>query len=288
MAWFKVDDGFHDHPKVDDLSLEATGLWLLCATWSSRHLTDGVVPVSRIRKLGGTPDMCSELVRANMWRTSPDVRDDGAPNAYEYINWGDWNPTKSAVEEERKKARKRMADLRNKGGGQGKRSGEHDPNERRTSPNVLDPVPSRPVPSSSKEEEEGGAGGMLPADELSEETSPPPPSNRRKPAKPIPEDWSPTTSHEAKAQELGLDVHVMADEFVNWALSKDERKADWSKAFHGWLTRQARWRREGSARPAIAPKGQAKEDANIANLSAWVQSKQAQQNQLPFPGGDPA
>ena len=49
------------------------------------------------------------------------------------------------------------------------------------------------------------------------------------------------TAHEEKAQQLGLDVHGIADEFVNWAISKDERKADWSAAFHNWLTREAKW-----------------------------------------------
>lgn len=154
MAWFKVDDGFHDHPKVDDLSLEAVGLWLLCATWASRHLTDGVVPVSRVWKFGGTDDLCSELVRANMWRTSPDVRNDGSPNAYEYINWGDWNPTREDVQEDRKKARERMRTLRGKRPDQGERSPEHSPNVQRTSPFVRNPVPSRPVQPSPKGEGE--------------------------------------------------------------------------------------------------------------------------------------
>lgn len=115
-----------------------------------------------------------------------------------------------------------------------------------------------------------------------------PPTGRRKPARPIPEDWSPTTSHEEKAQRLGLDVHQVADEFVNWAISKDERKADWSAAFHNWLTREAKYRQDRKSRPQFAPKGQAKEDANLASLAAWVESKNKRQNELPFPGGDPA
>lgn len=130
-------------------------------------------------------------------------------------------------------------------------------------------------------EEQGNRGG-------GDDTPPPPPSGRKKPAKPIPEDWSPTTAHEEKAQQLGLDVHGIADEFVNWAISKDERKADWSAAFHNWLTREAKWSKEGTSRSSIAPKGQAKEDANLANLADWVQSKQQAQDALPFPGGDPA
>lgn len=146
MAWLKVDDGFHDHPKVDELSLEAVGLWLLCATWCSRHLTDGEVPAGRVRRLGGTEELCSELVRANMWRTSDDVREGCSPNSYFFINWSDWNPTNEHVQKEREKARVRMQNRRNGTPDQGKRSREHSPNIARTSDDVRDPVPSRPVP----------------------------------------------------------------------------------------------------------------------------------------------
>ena len=149
MAWLKVDDGFHDHPKVDELSLEAVGLWLLCATWCSRHLTDGEVPAGRVRRLGGTDELCSELVRANMWRTSDDVRDGCSPNSYFFINWSDWNPTKKRVDEDREKARIRMQNLRSGGSDQGKRSDDVRANIERTSPDVRDPVPSRPVPISN-------------------------------------------------------------------------------------------------------------------------------------------
>ena len=146
MAWFKVDDGFHDHPKVDDLSLEAIGLWLMCATWSSRHLTDGVVPVSRIVKLGGNAELCSELVRANMWRTSEDVRDDGSPNAYEYVNWGDWNPTKDDV----KLSEKRLGSACKISAPSSLTRGNVRANKRRTNRELrkMFVTPSRPVPSS--------------------------------------------------------------------------------------------------------------------------------------------
>ena len=149
MAWLKVDDGFHDHPKVDELSLEAVGLWLLCATWCSRHLTDGEVPAGRVRRLGGTDELCSELVRANMWRTSDDVRDGCSPNSYFFVNWGDWNPTKKKVDEDREKARIRMQNLRSGGSDRGKRSDDVRANIERTSRDVRDPVPSRPVPISN-------------------------------------------------------------------------------------------------------------------------------------------
>ena len=55
MPWFNVDDGFYDHPKVDDLPLEAVGLWTLAGAYCMRQLTDGAITESRVRKFGGTP-----------------------------------------------------------------------------------------------------------------------------------------------------------------------------------------------------------------------------------------
>lgn len=44
MAWFKVDDKLHSHPKRYRASLRAMGLWVLAGSWCSDQLTDGVIP----------------------------------------------------------------------------------------------------------------------------------------------------------------------------------------------------------------------------------------------------
>lgn len=99
VAWFKVDDNFYDHPKVDDLSLEAVGLWLLCGTYSARHLTDGFIPTRRAYRMGATEETVAELVDAELW----EVVDGG----YQYRNWAEYQPTKASVEEGRRKERER-------------------------------------------------------------------------------------------------------------------------------------------------------------------------------------
>lgn len=57
MPWAKLDDGFHDHPKVDGLSLGAVGLWTLCFTWANRHrrtaAIPGYLPEQRVKRLSG-------------------------------------------------------------------------------------------------------------------------------------------------------------------------------------------------------------------------------------------
>lgn len=78
MGWARLDDGFHDHPKIDGLSLAAVGLYTLCLTWAHRHrrtaIAPGHVTVARVRKVAGrqVTQLSSELVSANLWEACTD------------------------------------------------------------------------------------------------------------------------------------------------------------------------------------------------------------------------
>lgn len=162
------------------------------------------------------------------------------------------------------------------------------PNQTSPTPAPSPAPPPSPAPSPIGE---GGVGGTLHPETPSGETTHRPPekqSGKRRSQSPIPEDWSPTESHQQRAEELGLDVHTEADRFVNHALSKGRRLVDWDAGFRNWLAQEVKYAQDRKSRPQFAPKGQAKEDANLANLADWVQSKQQAQDALPFPGGDPA
>ena len=100
MAWFKVDDNFYDHPKVDSLTLEAVGVWLLCGTYAARHLTDGHIATRRAYRMGATEDTISELIDAGLWVETTD--------GYQFHGWDMYQPTRAAVEAERAKARERQ------------------------------------------------------------------------------------------------------------------------------------------------------------------------------------
>lgn len=73
MPWARLDDGFHDHPKVDGLSLAAVGLYTLCLTWAHRHRKTAVlvghISEARVRKVAGTQGrkLADELVVAGLW-----------------------------------------------------------------------------------------------------------------------------------------------------------------------------------------------------------------------------
>lgn len=79
MSWARLDDGFHDHPKVDGLSLAAVGLYTLCLTWAHRHRKTAVVPghitEARVRKVAGNkgPALALELERATLWEAEPNL-----------------------------------------------------------------------------------------------------------------------------------------------------------------------------------------------------------------------
>lgn len=101
MPWFRVDDGFHSHPKTLSTSLSARGLWVTAGSWSSAHLTNGVVRPQDLAALGGTPELAAELVSAGLW----EKRRGGG---WKFHDWSCKNPTREAVENDRRDAAERQ------------------------------------------------------------------------------------------------------------------------------------------------------------------------------------
>lgn len=105
MTWFKVDDSFHSHPKVLAATPAALGLWVVAGSWSGANLSDGLVPDHVLpRLLPDSATLARELVTAGLWKR---VR-----GGYRFHDWGDFNPQRAIIEEERKAARERMRKLR--------------------------------------------------------------------------------------------------------------------------------------------------------------------------------
>jgi hypothetical protein len=132
VPWFRVDDGFHSHPKRLSVSLAAVGLWTVAGSWSSAHLTDGVVPDAYLESLSAdAPMLAGELVAAGLWKRRR--------GGYIFHDWASRNPSKKFVENERRTARERMRELR-KARSAANGSGEHPPNFARSSPTPTQPV----------------------------------------------------------------------------------------------------------------------------------------------------
>ena len=65
MTWIKIDDQFADHPKFVARTDPAIATWVRALAYSSRYLTDGVIPKAAQRLIG--PDIAiDELLEAGL------------------------------------------------------------------------------------------------------------------------------------------------------------------------------------------------------------------------------
>lgn len=118
MTWFKVDDGFCDHPKVDALhegkhAEAAIALWTIAGCWCAKQLTDGFVPIGRMRRFGlrNADAAAAELVRVGLW-----LEVDGG---FQFHEWTDHQPPREKVLARRASAAERQRRRREKGAGSG-------------------------------------------------------------------------------------------------------------------------------------------------------------------------
>lgn len=154
MAWFKVDDGFYDHPKVEELPNAAVGLWVKAGTWCAKHETDGVIPATRVKAFKGTASQIRALIECGLWGET--TTNSGA-KAYSFRDWFDYQPSREEREEERalwreKKRKSRSQKLDKLRQQQNVPEGFPEMSPEGTNEGVPEmsgtiPVPSRPVPS---------------------------------------------------------------------------------------------------------------------------------------------
>jgi hypothetical protein len=79
MPWARLDDGFHDHPKVSGLLGEpegwaAIGFWTLCLTWAHRHTRQpgkhpGFIPAAQVIRMDRAAGLvlAQLLVKHGLW-----------------------------------------------------------------------------------------------------------------------------------------------------------------------------------------------------------------------------
>lgn len=96
MTWFKVDDTFHDHPKIFDAPDCAVALWTRAGTWSARNLTDGFVPAGMPARLCDDHDTAvRQLLTRGLWKR--------ARGGYQFHDWAEYQPSAEAVKALREK-----------------------------------------------------------------------------------------------------------------------------------------------------------------------------------------
>lgn len=116
MTWFKVDDGFYDHPKVKSLPRGtvrkgAVSLWLLAGSWCARYLQDGLIPGHQLEEFGASMKDAEALVAAVLWHGHGHGCDECPPVPrahYLFHEWSAHQPLREQVEAEKRAARERM------------------------------------------------------------------------------------------------------------------------------------------------------------------------------------
>lgn len=96
MVWFRVDDGFPDHPKVEAMlagshAPHAIALWTLAGAWCARQLTDGAISFAKVARLGIARHAqgAAELVRVGLWERSE--------TGYRFHDWAEMQPLREDV-----------------------------------------------------------------------------------------------------------------------------------------------------------------------------------------------
>lgn len=104
MSWFKVDDKLWGHPKWLSLSKGAKALWITAGSWCASNETDGHIPRTALRPLGGTPREANELTTTKLWEPTP--------TGWVFHNWATFQPTHAQLTERRTTTRQRVENWR--------------------------------------------------------------------------------------------------------------------------------------------------------------------------------
>ena len=105
MAWFKIDDTFHSHPKVRRAGAAAVGVWATAGAFSSAYKADGFVPVWWVQGWGKTGTTAArKLVEVGLW----DEAEQDGETGYQFHDWADYQPTSEEIERDREAARQRQ------------------------------------------------------------------------------------------------------------------------------------------------------------------------------------
>lgn len=110
MAWFKVDDKFHSHPKIKRiprrLRRAAIGLWTIAGSWCADYETDGEVPEYMLEEFDADPEEVAALVDCGLWERAED--------GVVFCNWGEFQPTRAQLDEKRAQTAERVQKYRQK------------------------------------------------------------------------------------------------------------------------------------------------------------------------------
>ncbi|MBM6588801.1 hypothetical protein [Brevibacterium sp. RIT 803] len=259
---------YADHPKIAVLSDEAFRAHVEMILYSRKYMTDGQIAKQIAKRW---PQQALSELQAN---------DTEAPSLLEldsgdYLLHGfeDMQETKQEIEAKRQV----RAEAGRKGGRAKKQNAKPAPSK--TPSKVSSNLLSKNV-AEIETESETELSNKPPVSPPGDNPQPKPTSRKTR----IPDDWAPNESHEAKAAELGVDLHAETEKFRDHAIANGKTFVDWSRGFHTWLNNAPKFAPRPGSRPSErdSPRtfGQMKHDNNLA-LWAQVQAEEEGNEEWP-------
>lgn len=110
MPDFRIAETAPEHPKLRAAGPAAVGLWAMAGAYAmgTAQLTDGWVPYYWVATWQGGPRLAKTLVRVGLWT---EEQRNGVPG-YQFHDWLDIQRSREGIEDEKRKARDRMAAVR--------------------------------------------------------------------------------------------------------------------------------------------------------------------------------
>ncbi len=289
VTWFRVDDGFNEHPKVLALGrvrLPAVGLWTQCGIWCARNLTDGYVPMRVVREHDPKLRYAPRLVEVGLWVPVAPA-DVPAPylqleaswkrignglsaNWYFFHDWSDQQPLRAQVQDRRRKTAARVSKWREKNADHstveaprnavtGITSARSRNAVTSTGGNAVTPLPRNAVGNAAPDPTRISTTSSTSYEEVVL-TNPPalravPPTRPRRATR-IPDDFTATEAMIAWARENTPDVgRAETENFRDYwvAATRNAEKRDWVAAWRFWMRREQKRhdeRRPANGRPA--------------------------------------
>lgn len=269
-----MDDSFHSHPKAVAAGPAAVGLWTIAGSWSSANLTDGFVPDYMLPRLAeDARQLANTLTSVGLWRR--------AKGGYRFHDWGDYQPTREDVLEERKKWADKKARQREAKRAKANRSSSDDV----MSPGDTPGESSGGVPRESRSSRSRSRSRTSPNGEVTPPPSADPPKGARRGTRipePFPVDEAMTAWARENAPGCGLKDHEAFCDYWRSVPGAKGTKVDWVATWRNWMRREQDQR--STRRPptnGAAPSGGGT-DGRLAEHAALIaQLAQAEQQELP-------
>ena len=105
VSWFKMDDGFPDHPSMVDMTADDGWQWVCMIAYASKYRTDGFVPRMQAYRCSTVSDAGGTLARlVELGRLTVDAERDG----YWVVNYLDHQRSRTEIEADQERNRERV------------------------------------------------------------------------------------------------------------------------------------------------------------------------------------